>query len=152
MRYKNGISSDVEWTKFCVNRTAEEVAEHFNVAITTVRSRACALGIKLKKKERYLGITEYARSHTIRECADKYNVQIGTMTTYMRNNKISHKRELTSKDIERRAIKRTGEAQDMIITLCDFYTYASIARVFGYSTERVRQLYNSSLLERKVKE
>ena len=37
-------------------------------------------------------------------------------------------------------IKHTGEAQDMIKTLCATYTDASIARVFGYSKERIRQL------------
>lgn len=36
--------------------------------------------------------------------------------------------------------KRTGEAMDMIKTLLDFYTDASIARVFGYSRERIRQI------------
>lgn len=38
-------------------------------------------------------------------------------------------------------IKRTGEAQDMILTLCDTYSFAAIGRVFGYSRERVRQIY-----------
>lgn len=155
MRYKNGVSSDASWVKFCVDKTVEEVAEHFNVALTTAKSRASALGIKFKKKEkkeRYPGITEYAGSHTVKECAEKYNTKLNTIASYLRSNKISYKKELTSKGIEWRARKRTGEAQDMIVTLCDFYTYASIARVFGYSKERVRQLYNSSQLKRETEE
>ena len=41
-------------------------------------------------------------------------------------------------------IRRTGEAMDMIKTLLPFYTDASIARVFGYSKERIRQIRNET--------
>lgn len=36
--------------------------------------------------------------------------------------------------------KRTGEAHEMIRELSKTFTMASIARVFGYSKERVRQI------------
>ena len=36
--------------------------------------------------------------------------------------------------------KRTGEAHDMIKYLSKSFTMASIARVFGYSKERIRQI------------
>ena len=36
--------------------------------------------------------------------------------------------------------KRTGEAQDMIRHLAKTFTMASIARVFGYTRENIRQI------------
>lgn len=37
------------------------------------------------------GLAEYAKNHSIRECAEKYNCAYGTMTSYLRRHKIKHK-------------------------------------------------------------
>lgn len=147
MRYKQKDTSDEAWLEFCVDKTLEEISEHFKVAKTTARTRCSTLGIKLrheKKQERYPGIEEYAKTHTIHECASHYNVNYSTISTYLNIHKIEHKRALTSKNVERVVRKRTGEVQDMIITLCDHYNMSSVARVFGYSKERVRQIYHAA--------
>ena len=71
MRYKQKDTSDEAWLEFCVDKTLEEITEHFKVAKSTARVRCSTLGIKIRidKKEKYPGIEEYARTHTIKECA-----------------------------------------------------------------------------------
>lgn len=146
MRYKQKNTSDEAWLEYCINKSLEEVAEHFHVAKTTARVRCSILGIKLRlyKKEKYPGIEEYARTHTIKECALFYNSKYGTIIQYLKAHDIKYKLELTTKGIERVVTKRTGTAHDMIVTLCDYYNMASIAKVFGYSKERVRQIYHEA--------
>ena len=146
MRYKHKNTSDEAWLEFCVDRTLEEISEHFKVAKTSAKTRCSTLGIKLRldKKEKYPGIEEYARTHTIKECALFYNSKYSTIFQYLKVHDIKYKLELTSKGIERVVTKRTGTAHDMIVTLCDYYSIASIAKIFGYSKERVRQIYHEA--------
>lgn len=153
MRYKKQKTSDEAWLEFCVDKTLEEITEHFKVAKSSARTRCSMLGIKIRKDKngKYPGIEEYAKTHTIRECALFYNSNYSTIVQYIRAHDIKYKPELTTKGIERVVTKRTGIAQDMIITLCDSYSMASIAKVFGYTKERVRQIYHEAKQkERKI--
>ena len=51
------------------------------------------------------------------------------------------KRHRSEVKLSVRSCRRTGEAHDMIKYLSKSFTKASIARVFGYSAERIRQIY-----------
>lgn len=42
---------------------------------------------------KYEGLLEYAREHTIKECAKKYNVSYSAIRTYLLRHNISHKNE-----------------------------------------------------------
>lgn len=154
MHYKTRPTSDEAWRQYIDGtKTVEEVAEHFGVQLTSARTRASELGLHFKKKEPWLfrnnpGIKEYAATHTADEIAEHYGMKPVNVYSLLNSYGIKYKRKLTSKGVARAVKHRTGEAQDMIVTLCDFYSQASIARVFGYFKERVRQLYN----EAKAKE
>lgn len=154
MHYKTRPTSDEAWRQYIDGtKTVEEVAEHFDVSVSSARNRASVLGLRLKRREpRFLtdnpGIKEYAATHTAEEIAKHYNMKLYNVYTMLNSYGFKYKRKPTSKSVARAVKHRTGEAQDMIVTLCDFYSQASIARVFGYSKERVRQIYN----EAKAKE
>lgn len=156
MHYKTRPTSDEAWRQYIDGtKTVEEVAEHFGVQITTARTRASMLGLPLKRKEPrffrdYPGIKEYAVTHTAKEVAEHYGMRLTTVYTMFNSYGIKYKRQTTSKGVARAVQHRTGEAQDMIITLCDFYSQASVARVFGYSKERVRQIYNEAKAKEKI--
>lgn len=51
---------------------------------------------------------------------------------------LRHLAKTVPQSITKQACKRTGEAHDMIRTLGQYYTFAAIARVFGYSKENIR--------------
>ena len=42
---------------------------------------------------KYEGLSEYAREHTLKECAEYYNCSYGAMQTYLYKHNISHKKE-----------------------------------------------------------
>ena len=48
MRYKHKNTSDEAWLEFCVDKTLEEISEHFKVAKTSAKTRCSTLGIKLR--------------------------------------------------------------------------------------------------------
>ena len=156
MHYKTRPTSDEAWRQYIDGtKTVEEVAEHFGVQITSARVRASELGLQFKKKEpRFFrdnpDIIEYAATHTADEIAERYSMKHNAVYTMLNAYGIKYMRKNTSKGVARAVQHRTGEAHDMIVTLCDFYSQASIARVFGYSKERVRQLYNEAKAKEKM--
>ena len=146
MRYNKSKETERIWKEYCVDKTIDEIAEHFNVEKGYARQRCCNFGIKVKHivTVKYAGLEDYARHHTISEAAEQYNCPKSRIYQYARRHNIEFVREPKKYGVERAVYKRTGEVRDMIVTLCDYYSYASIGRVFGYSRERIRQIWKES--------
>lgn len=81
-------------------------------------------------------IAEFAFNHTIQEVADHFGIAYTVIIGYMWRNKIPYI------STNRRSKKERATVYEMINTLSQFYSLASIGEVFGYSRERVRQIVN----------
>jgi len=83
----------------------------------------------------------FLKDHTMKETASKFGVSYCWLAMQIRDHDLPHARHLASPEkLSTHSCKRTGEAHEMIRVLSETFTYAAIARVFGYSKERVRQI------------
>lgn len=137
-----------ERLEFARNHSQQEFAERFNLTISTAyqfythnKLRYNKGHYKNKIKISESEWIEYAKTHCVSECRVHFKLTYLAIL-YIEDlygframrNKGSTKTEINPK------IKRTGEAQEMIKFLSQEFTCASIARVFGYSKERIRQI------------
>lgn len=136
-----------EWIQ---SHTRIEIMERFQVTYDYVNNFCIKKGIKpvnMRKRSKFVPddeFIEYAKTHTIRDIAQKYNRCYGSIVT------ICHRYNITpaknkpkeAKPCKAILLRKTGEAHDMIRELSKTFTDASIARVFGYSKERIRQIRN----------
>ncbi len=138
-------------------KTAFQIAKEVNVNETTVYYAAKRYGLKLPKPkdlvDNYHGISlevlkEELKTMPVSYVANKHGLTDGGLRQFALCRGIEiikvqkqrfDKDKAPNTNIK---IRRTGEAIDMIKTLLPFYTDASIARVFGYSKERIRQIRN----------
>jgi len=135
--------------EYIKTHTREEIMEKFNVDYNTLNNFCHKVGIRPipKRKNKYdipEGFEEYAKEHSLCETARYFNIAYTSVLLYCRKNNIkylSRKPKVGYKDNGcKHSIKRNGLAQDMIRELSKIFTNASIARVFGYSQERIRQI------------
>lgn len=134
--------------EYIKTHTREEIMEKFNVDYYTVNNFCLKVGIRpIPKRNKYdipEGFEEYAKEHSLCEIARYFNIAYASVILYCRKNNIEYltrKPKVGYKDNGRKhSIKRSGLAQDMIRELSKTFTDASIARVFGYSKERIRQI------------
>lgn len=145
-----------EWCKIIDGtKTAEQIARECSVNIATVYHAAKRFGLTLfdpaMHETEYRGIPldllkKELSSMPIGQVCVKYKLNETLLRNFIAKRNIEYvrvKRRSILEDQPRQDVKqfkRTGEAMDMIKTLLDFYTDASIARVFGYSRERIRQI------------
>ena len=148
------LQNDEEMKAFLSEHTLTEISELWNISYGYA-SILCKKYETRPKQTKYRTtlanideVAEYGKTHTIKECAVHFNVAESTIVHYKRKYGLSfvHRNGKVCK-VNPHKIKRTGEAQDMIRTLCSTYTDASIGRVFGYSKERIRQIRNEAGLE-----
>lgn len=149
--------SEAEWREIIDGtKTAEQIARECKVALGTVYYNAKRFNLPiydptfdetqyrgipidvLKAELKAMPISEVAARHGIHEVLLRGYV-VRRNFEYVRVKKRSKFEDIPVIQNNKK-IKRTGEAMDMIKTLLDFYTDASIARVFGYSKERIRQI------------
>ena len=145
---KNGsliLNDNVDYVK---SHTRNEIAEHFNLTYNQVNNW-CIKNNAHPLKERHIKFVvtedfiEYAKTHTIGQIANSFHLGYATvMTVCRRENIMPLKAKPKLVDEYKGSLRRSGEALDMIKTLLPVYTDASIARVFGYSKERIRQIRN----------
>ena len=135
--------------EYIKTHTREEIMEKFNVDYNTVNNFCHKVGIRpiSKRNNKYdipEGFEEYAKEHSLCEIARYFNIAYSSAGLYCRKNNIKYltvKPKVGYKDNgHKHRIKRSGLAQDMIRELSKTFTNASIARVFGYSKERIRQI------------
>lgn len=147
------LESVEEIKDFLQNHTLKETSEAWKITYKYAATLCKKYGVK-SKRTKFLTplvdieqLKEYGKTHTIRECAEHFNVSYSLINSYkQRFGFVTKRRTGNIMYYSPYNIKRTGEAQDMILTLCDTYNFAAIGRVFGYSRERVRQIYE----EKKV--
>lgn len=149
MSKKHSWSEYEEYFNAHPKATTKDAAEHFGVTPGGVASICMSHGFSTRdarRKNFILGIDkqtfiDFAANHTPREIADHFNLKLGSVHATMYQHQVPHLKVMpkTECDVQRK-LKRTGEAHDMIKTLGQTYNYAAIARVFGYTKERVRQI------------
>ena len=87
------------------------------------------------------GHEDFIVSHTRKEIMQKFNVNYNWLYIKIRDMSLPYKRHNCKEaKLSTHSCKRTGEAQDMIRHLAKTFTMASIARVFGYTRENIRQI------------
>ena len=130
------------------SHTRNEIAEHFNLTYNQVnnwcrKNNAHPLrerNIKFVVTEDFI---EYAKTHTVGQIINNFHISYAmVMSACKRENIVPLKKTPKYISEHKGSLRRTGEAMDMIKTLIPVYTDASIARVFGYSKERIRQIRN----------
>lgn len=143
-----------EYAKEHPETTLIEMAKHFDVAMSSMCTVLTRHGIRItdgRKKDTLMGIPkqefiDYAKTHTIREIAEHFDKIPSNVRTTVTDKHIEYvkvmPKHVKSNNEYNYKIKRTGEAHDMIKTLSETYSCAAIARVFGYSKERIRQIVN----------
>ena len=135
--------------EYIKTHTREEIMNRFGVDYNTVNNFCHKIGIKPIARRRQTlslpeGFAEYAKEHSAHQIASHFNLNypfVVRCCNKMGIEFVSRKQRKEYKDDGRvHDVKRCGLAQDMIIELSKTFTYASIARVFGYSKERIRQI------------
>lgn len=129
---------------FIVSHTRKEIMQKFNVNYNYVNNFCNRNGIRpIAERGRYFVTDEmknYLKEHTIKDAAYKFNVSYKWLSTKVQEMNLPCKRHRSEVKLSVHSCKRTGEAHDMIRYLSKSFTNASIARVFGYSSERIRQI------------
>ncbi len=134
---------------YITSHTRREIMQKFNVNYNYINNFCNRNGIRpIAERKRYFitdEIKDFLKEHTIKETAFKFNVGYNWLTVQVRENNIPckrHKSEVVKLSVH--SCKRTGETHEMIKYLSKTFTMASIARVFGYSKERIRQICTES--------
>ena len=130
---------------YIVSHTRKEIMQKFNVNYNYINNFCNRNGIRpIAERGRYFVTDEmksFLKEHTIKETAYKFHVGYNWLSIKVRELNIPCKRHKSEVDkLSAHSCKRTGEAHDMIKYLSKAFTKSSIARVFGYSKERIRQI------------
>ena len=87
------------------------------------------------------GHEDFIVSHTRKEIMQEFGVNYNWLYMKIRDMNLTYKRHNCKEaKLSTHSCKCTGEAQDMIRYLSKAFTMASIARVFGYTRESIRQI------------
>ena len=130
---------------YIVTHTRKEIMQKFNVNYNCVNYFCVKNGLKpLAERGKYRVTDEmkdFLKEHTVKETAYKFHVGCDWLYMKIRDMDLPYQRH-NGKEVKLSAhsCKRTGEAQDMIRHLAKTFTLASIARVFGYTRENIRQI------------
>ena len=129
---------------YITSHTRKEIMQKFNVNYNYINNFCNRNGIRpIAERGRYFVTDEmknYLKEHTIKDTAYKFHVGYNWLTIKVREMNLPCKRHRSEVKLSAHSCKRTGEAQDMIRYLAKTFTMASIARVFGYSRESIRQI------------
>lgn len=130
---------------YITSHTRKEIMQKFNVSYNYLNYFCVKNGLKPIAERCKYHVTDemkdFLKEHTVKETACKFHVGYNWLLMKIRNMNLSYKRH-NCKEVKLSAhsCKRTGEAQDMIRYLSKAFTMTAIARVFGYTKERVRQI------------
>ena len=130
---------------FIVTHTRKEIMQKFNVNYNCVNYFCTKNGLKpIAERCKYRVTDEmkdFLKEHTVKETAYKFHVNYNWLYIKIRDMNLPYQRH-NGKEVKLSAhsCKRTGEAQNMIRYLSKAFTMASIARVFGYTRESIRQI------------
>ena len=137
---------------FIKTHTRSECMKEFGVDYNTVNNFCNKNNIRPVSEKRGIqtpeGFCEYAQKHTITQTSRFFNINYAAVYSLLRKNDIKCIPVGQIKDSDvliNHNMRRSGLARDMIIELSKTFTYASIARVFGYSKERIRQICNEEI-------
>ena len=129
---------------FIVSHTRKEIMQKFNVNYNCVNNFCIKNGLKPIAERRYHFTDEmkdFLKEHTVTETAHKFHVGCSWLYMKIREMNLTYQRHNCKEaKLSTHSCKRTGEAQNMIRYLSKAFTMASIARVFGYTRERIRQI------------
>lgn len=130
---------------FIVSHTRKEIMQKFNVNYNYVNYFCRRNGLKpIAERGKYHVTDEmkdFLKEHTIKETACKFQVSYNWLYMKIRDMNLPFIRHNCKEaKLSTHSCKRTGEAQNMIRYLSKAFTMASIARVFGYTRENIRQI------------
>ena len=130
---------------YIVSHTRKEIMQEFNVNYNCVNNFCNRNGLRPIAERRRCLVTEemkdFLKEHTIVETARKFHVGYSWLYMKIRDMNLPHQRHNCKEvKLSTHSCKHTGEAQDMIRYLSKAFTMASIARVFGYTRESIRQI------------
>ena len=130
---------------YIVTHTRKEIMQKFNVNYNCVNYFCVKNGLKPIAERRRCFITDemkdFLKEHTVKETAYKFHIGYDWLSMKIRDMNLPCKRHNCKEvKLSTHSCKRTGEAQDMIRYLSKAFTMASIARVFGYTRENIRQI------------
>ena len=119
--------------------------QKFNVNYNCVNNFCIRNGLKpIAERGKYHVTDEmkdFLKEHTVKETAFRFHVGYDWLSMKIRDMGLPYKRHNCKEaKLSTHSCKRTGEAQDMIRYLSKTFTMASIARVFGYTRESIRQI------------
>lgn len=130
---------------FISTHTQKEIAKKFNVNYDHVSNFCNRHGLhpipERSRHELTDEMIEYLKNHTVASASAKFNLPYSWLSAKVRRDNIPYamvKGKVAT--LNSHSCKRGGEAHDMIRALSNTFTYSSIARVFGYSKERIRQI------------
>ena len=130
---------------FIVSHTRKEIMQKFNVNYSCVNYFCIKNGLKPIADRCKYRITDemkdFLKEHTVKETAFRFHVGCDWLYMKIRDMCLPYKRHNCKEaKLSIHSCKRTEEAQDMIRHLAKTFTMASIARVFGYTRENIRQI------------
>ena len=136
---------------YITSHTRKEIMQKFNVNYNCVGYFCRKNGLKPIAERRYPVTDEmkdFLKEHTVTETAHKFHVSCNWLYIKIREMNLLYKRHNCKEaKLSTHSCKRTGEAQDMIRYLSKAFTMASIARVFGYTRESIRQICAEEIKE-----
>ena len=145
-----------DWAKIIDGtKNASQVAKIANTQRTTVYYVAKKYNLPLLREltDSFCGISREViemelQTMTVNDVAKKYNFSASGLKEWCYARNIGFTTTQKVRKVESVKVrKRTGESMDMIKYLMQEFTDASIARVFGYSKERIRQIRNEMGLD-----
>ena len=130
---------------YIISHTRKEIMQKFNVNYNCVNYFCHRNGLKpIAERGKYHVTDEmkdFLKEHTVTETAHKFHVSCNWLYMKIREMNLTYQRHNGKEaKLAAHSCKRTGEAQDMIRYLSKAFTMASIARVFGYTRENIRQI------------
>lgn len=130
---------------FIVSHTRKEIMQKFNVNYNCVGYFCHKNGLKpIAERGKYHVTDEmkdFLKEHTVKETAFRFQVGYNWLYKKIQEMNLPYKRHNCKEaKLSTHSCKRTGEAQNMIRYLSKAFTMASIARVFGYTRENIRQI------------
>ena len=130
---------------YIVSHTRKEIMQKFNVNYNYVNNFCTRNGIKPIAERRRCLVTEemkeFLKEHTVAETVCRFHVSYNWLYIKIRDMNLPYQRHNCKEaTLSKHSCKRTGEAQNMIRHLAKTFTMASIARVFGYTRENIRQI------------
>ncbi len=145
MSRRKVISPLIGQEEYIRSHTRREIMEHFNLSYSDVNNYCVRNNVYPIPERKRFELTEeicnYLQEHTLMDTANKFRVSYQTLAYYVRNDNINHAHKTAKeKPLSTHSCKRTGEAHEMIYELSKTFSYAAIARVFGYTKERIRQI------------